>query len=264
VRDAPGAAPVDRSIAEIRMMVGDLSVMGITLKAGVQSPDPVYDQIFYDKDQGIGALTHELFGHEWLALKGVPSVHPPAGSAAEKTMGTLLPTHGITDPFGNVYSGTVRDYIGKHVESLGSSAGVTTTAGQKLTVPKSPTQQVGAGALTKAFSDLNAGAASGLTATTYSGSVAQAWRIICNNYDQMPKNAEAAQAGNTNLMMTKEVLLSQCFMLFNSWTAGQKSGFRILLADFNGSRAGFSTNELSTKLEALVGAAPSPFTPAAP
>jgi hypothetical protein len=260
VQEALGGPPADRSIAEIGLLVGDPSVVGITLSIGRQSPDPGYDQIYYDKDQGVGALAHELFGHEWLALMGAPSVHPPAGSAAEKTIGTLLPAHLITDPFGNVFSGTVRDYIAKYIESLGAKATVTTTVGQR-TVPKSPTQQVGADALIKAFSDLNARAPGGLTINSYSAPMAQAWRIICRNYDLMQKNSEAIQAGNTNLTYTKEVILGLCFVLFQSWNTDQQSGFRVLLADFNGNRAGFITNELSTKLEALVGAAPSPFNP---
>jgi hypothetical protein len=262
VQEAPGGPPVDRSIADIRSMMGDIGVMGITLRVGGQSPDPSYDHIYYDKDQGIGALTHELFGHEWLALKGAPSVHPPAGSVEEQTKGTLSSANAITDPFGNVFSGTVRAYIAKYIESLGTTAIVKTTGGQQRAVPKSPTQQVGVDALTKAFSDLNAQAPSGLTKNTYSAPLARAWRLICNNYDLMQGNLEAMRAGNTNLLYTKEVLLGLCFVLFGSWAADQQSGFRILLADFNGNRAGWTTNELSTKLEGMVGAAPSPFNPA--
>src|SRR6185436_11516180 len=112
----PGAI-VERSIAEIKVMVGDLSVTGITLKHGDTSPDPVYDQIFYDSSVGLEALAHELFGHEWLSLKGVPWVHPKPGAPEEKTKGTLLPQHQVTDPFGTVFSGTVHDYILKYIES---------------------------------------------------------------------------------------------------------------------------------------------------
>ncbi|MCB1036812.1 MAG: DUF4157 domain-containing protein, partial [Acidobacteria bacterium] len=261
VQETPNAPPVDRSISEIRMLVGDLSVMGITLSVGGQSPDPTYDQIYYDKNQGIGALSHELFGHEWLSVKGVPSVHPPAGSAAEKTRGTLLPSHGVTDPFGNVFSGTVRAYISKYVESLGTNVTVNTAAGGQRSVPKSPTQQVGVDAVNKAFGDLHTNAASGLTKTTYNAAMAQAWRILGDNYDLMQTHAESEKAGNWNFTYTKEIILVLSYLLFNSWTPGQKSGFRILLADFTGSRAGFSVNELSSKLEAIVGAAPSPFNP---
>jgi hypothetical protein len=264
VVEAPGKPPVNRSIADIRLLVGDLTVMGIALHVGEQSPDPVYDLIFYDQAQGVGALSHELFGHTWLALKGAPSVHPPAGSQAEKTKGTILPSHKIEDPFGNIFSGTVRSYISKYVESLGSSVAVKTSTGQQINVPKSPTQQVGKQAVIQAFTDLTNQAASGLTKNTYSAPVAQAWRSLCNNYDLMQTNAEAIRNGNSDLTYTREVILFICYTLFQSWGKDQQSGFRILLADYTMSRSGFTPNELSSKLEALVGMAPSPFKPAVP
>jgi hypothetical protein len=259
VLENPGSPPVDRSIAEIRMITNNISAMGITLTRGGQSPDPAYDLIYYDMGQGIGALTHELFGHEWLALKGAPSVHPPPGSAQEKTIGTIRPSDKILDPFGLVFAGTVREYIAKYVESLGTNVVMTTSTGQQVSVPQSPTQQIGPAAYDKAFSDLTTQAATGLTQTTYSAPVAQAWRIVCNNYDLMQTNAAAMQAGNSNLTYTREVVLLFCYLLFGIWNSNQQAGFRILLADFNGSRAGFKVNELSSKLEALVGAAKSPY-----
>jgi hypothetical protein len=78
----------------------------------------------------------------------------------------------------------------------------------------------------------------------------------------MPTNSQGLKAGNWNLTYTREVLLIMCFMLFRSWKADQQSGFRILLADFANSRGGFTPNELSSKLEAAVGMAASPFNPA--
>ncbi|HEX7313137.1 MAG TPA: DUF4157 domain-containing protein [Pyrinomonadaceae bacterium] len=258
VKETPKATPVDTSITEIGLLVNNLSVMGITLKAGEKSPDSTYDQIYYDKDQGMGALTHELFGHEWLATKGVPSGHPPAGSPEEKSKGTLNPSHNITDPFGNIFSGTVREYIARYVESLGTNTKVTTGAGKQISVPKSPTQQVGQDQLIKAFADVHKEATSGgVTKNNYSPAAAQAWRIMCNNYDVMQTSAEALRAGNSNLGFTKEVLLALSLMVFNSWSADAQSGFRILLADFSNSRSGFRPNELSSKLEAAVNAAPS-------
>ena len=49
-------------------------------------------------------------------------------------------------------------------------------------------------------------------------------------------------------------------MHFKSWTDDQQDAFRILLADFTAGRVGWYTSELTSKLEALVGAAPSIFT----
>lgn len=252
-KPTPTAPLLPTSLSQIK------GAAGITLIVGELSPDPVYNQVYYDQAKGIGALTHELFGHVWLALKKAPHVHPPAGSPTVATVGTILPAHKITDPFGNIFSGTVSSYIAKNIESLGTKQAVTTSAGQQINVPKSPTQQVGQGPVVKAVNDLYTQASGGLTKSAYSAPVAQTWRIICNNYDLMPTNAEAIKAGNSNLLFTKEPFLLLCYFLFMSWKADQKSGFRIMLADFNASRGGFTVNELSTKLEQAVGAAPSPF-----
>ena len=257
-------AIVDTSIADIRL-VKPLA-KGVTLIAGDTSPDEMFNMIFYDQGEGVGALAHEFFGHEWLSVKGAPYVHPDAGSEEEKTRGTISPGNLITDPFGNIFSGTVRDYIAKYIESLAKTATVTTAKGGQMVVPKSPTQNVGVNALTKAFAILIANFSTGLTATRYSAPIAQAWRIICDNFDLMPTASEALQAGNPN-PITKEAVLEASSALFASWTTAQQSGFRILLADFTGRRAGagkrtgFTTNELSAKLEARVGAAPSIFMP---
>jgi hypothetical protein len=259
-RPLAGRAPMDMSINTIRAM-GDVTVQGITLRVGDLSPDPTYDFIYYDKDQGIGALTHELFGHDWLALKSVPSIHPPAGSAAEKSKGTLQPAHGIKDPFGLIYSGTVRAYIAKYIESLASSTTVRTAAGGQVSVPKSPTQMAGTAFVVQAFNDIYTQAASGLKGKKYTAPIAQAWRILCNNYDVMQKNADALAAGNLNLFFTQEVLVYACLLLFRTWNQDQQDSFRELLADYSMSRAGFAPNELTNKVQALVGMAKSPFSP---
>lgn len=270
VVDKPGTPPVDRSLSEIRMIVGDLSVMGIALKAGENSPDATYDMIYYDKAGGIGALTHELFGHEWLALRNAPSKHPPAGSKEEAAVGTIQPQHGVQDPFGNVYAGTVRNYIGKYIESLGSNANVVNAKGATVSVPKSPTQNIGRDAFDKTFNDFYAEAnGGGLTVTrtqtsvntNYSAKIARLWRLICDSYDLMPKNKDAINAGNSNLFYTKEVVLTFSYVIFSKLGQDAQKAFRVLLADFTMSRAGFKTNELSTELEKVVGAAPSIFSP---
>jgi hypothetical protein len=260
---------IDESIDSIRTQPGSLGAMGIALPVGVAdgpgSPDPTYGMIYYDKDQGLGALTHELFGHAWLRLKSAPWEHPPQGSAEEKTRGTLTRKHGITDAFGNIHEGTVADYIQKNIESLGSSTQVMTAGGATITVPKSPTQGVGREAVARALKDLHAEAQTGLKKTivgnqkktTYSGRMAQIWRTLTSNYNLMPRNRDAVAAGNPDLTYTQEVVLGICYLLFESWTADQKDAFRILLADFTAGRVGWYTSELTSRLEALVGAAPS-------
>jgi hypothetical protein len=261
VREKQGAPLVERSIDELRIIEQNLSTMGVTLKAGGLSPDPVYDLIYYDESVGVGALSHELLGHEWLALKGAPSVHPPKGSAEEKAKGTIGTGHHITDPFGAIFSGTVQAYIDRYIESVATKVTVKTSMGEVASVPKSPTQGIGADVLVKALNDLHTHAATGLTKTHYTGPVAQAWRIICNNFDLLQTQSEAIKAGNENLTFTKEIILMVSLLLFRSWTPAQQGGFRNLLADFTGTKGGFKVNELSTKLEELVGAAPSPFKP---
>lgn len=103
------------------------------------SADPKRDKIFYTaRGSGRGvftgnAMAHELFGHYWLVLNGVPFVHPPTvKEVMEKAkqnkqkltgaqllkikqrfehVGELKASHGIRDPFGNIYTGSVREYI---------------------------------------------------------------------------------------------------------------------------------------------------------
>jgi len=106
------------------------------------SNDPNRDKIFYvPRGSGQGALSsnslaHELFGHYWLALQGVPFLHPPSrqdllrqiqqgrnisGEAfrnalgRHQRLGVLTEAHGIRGPFGHVFEGTVRDYIDRLV-----------------------------------------------------------------------------------------------------------------------------------------------------
>lgn len=250
---------VSQSLDDIRAIPGHEQAMGIALPVG-ESPGsavPGFDEIYYDRDQGLGALTHELFGHEWLKLKGVPWEHPKAGTPDEAAKGTLTRAHGITDPFGNVYTGTVRKYIATHIESLGSNTKVNTSAGGQATVPKSPTQGVGQEAVQKAFADLHAEAKTGLTKRKYTPAMTDAWRRLTANYDQMPKNRDAMAAGNWNLTYTQEVILAFSVMFFNTLTADQKSGFRIMLTDFTGLKVGWNTSELTSKLEMAVGPEPS-------
>jgi Domain of unknown function (DUF4157) len=103
------------------------------------SADSSRDKIFYVARGPTGnalmsnALAHELFGHYWLALQGVPFLHPPSGVEALRSaresgrtmtgeemraavgrhqrLGVLTEAHGIQGPYGEVFTGTVRDYI---------------------------------------------------------------------------------------------------------------------------------------------------------
>ncbi len=147
------------------------------------------------------------------------------------------------------------------MESLGSSVTVTNSAGAAVQVPKSPTQDVGKAPLIQAFSDLKNEAGSGLSRLKYSGKMAELWRKICQNYDLMPKNAEAIKAGNSDLTYTQEVILVVSYLLFQTWSAAQKSGFQVLLEDFTSHKAAaWHASELTGKLQSLVGSSSaSPF-----
>ncbi len=62
------------------------------------------DQVYYKT--GHSAMAHELFGHVWLAMHGVPYGHGQE----------LKGTQSIRDPFGEKYTGSVDDYVGKFVQ----------------------------------------------------------------------------------------------------------------------------------------------------
>jgi Domain of unknown function (DUF4157) len=270
VKPKSSKTSIDTSISEIRMDTNDLSAQGIALMVGDMSPDPTYDMIYYNKDGGIGALTHELFGHEWLSTQKAPWQHPPIGSAEEQTVGTIEPSNQVRDPFGNIYSGTVRKYIATYIESLASNVTAVNSLGATVTVPKSPTQGVGKDASIKAFDSFYKEATgSGLTVTKtqtgvqtrYSPAIAQQWRNICDSYDLMPTNQAAIAAGNSDLTFTKEIVSFLCVFLFTKLSEDQKKAFRVLVSDFTASRGGFKPNDLSNLIEKAVGGAPSVFSP---
>jgi hypothetical protein len=146
------------------------------------SPSADTNQIYYTTAMGSPAdssLAHELFGHMWLALKGVPFIHPsqPAAVAAQ---GTLTAKHGIRDPFGNIYTGTVQDYIDRYV---GSESGMLA----------SPTQNVGPQLLRRALSAFNAAFSSATGSLNGAWKVSkdadEQWEIISGNYALAPNVA---------------------------------------------------------------------------
>ena len=90
----------------------------------VAGPDSDTSEVYFSTaftDASTSSLAHELFGHLYLALKGVPWTHP-ADPKKIKSSGTLEEKHGITDPFGGTYKGTVKDYIDLYVGSESFSA----------------------------------------------------------------------------------------------------------------------------------------------
>ena len=168
------------------------------------SPRDDRDTIYYESGAGgcglIGgnALAHELFGHLWLAMQGVPFLHPTSLEEAERRahargetlsaeerrrvmsremrLGRLHATHGIRDPFGRIYIGTVREYIERY-------AGASTTALGSLTL------RVSEAHLEAALEEFHRAALApgGLTRSgrdyAISEEVALQWEYLSNNYE---------------------------------------------------------------------------------
>ncbi|HYJ79147.1 MAG TPA: hypothetical protein VEW03_06085, partial [Longimicrobiaceae bacterium] len=114
-------------------------------------------------------LAHELFGHLWLSMQGVPWQHGgaiPAGG-------------GVIDPMGRVFAGSVNDFISKF-------------AGASSTALQSPTQGVSVARMNAALAWILANGAAGLTLNGTIGSmtsaVATQWEILSGNYDVLRTN----------------------------------------------------------------------------
>jgi Domain of unknown function (DUF4157) len=136
------------------------------------------------------SLAHELLGHLWLAMKGVPFSHPsaPADVAA---FGTLTAAHNVLDPFGNVFTGTVKDFITTFV---GSEQGMAF---------KSPTQNVSAQAIPLSLAAFETGfekKASGNLNGKWDvpSAVAEQLEILSNNYAIIPNAAASTTAPATS------------------------------------------------------------------
>ena len=287
---------VPRSLDEIKILVKDLSVTGITLvrekahrairakeiaarapapgkapagSAGsgtapaaapaappappleTFSDDDAHDQIFYDVSER-SALAHEFFGHLWLAARGVPFLHPAVASE-EALMGTLSARHGITDPFGRTFTGTVRSYISQFIEARSAETRNVQKPGQKqptqVTVPRSPTEQVSKQQFADAVIAFGAAAGKGGLGKQgnklqFSAEVAQQWRLMSDNYALLDK---AAQKSVSTALAAD----------FRMWTKDQQDAFRILLQDTQ-ARKGFSGDALANDTEKLVGTAANP------
>lgn len=182
------------------------------------SADANRDKIFYER-RGSGAtasvlgsnsLAHEFFGHYWLAIQGLPWAHPPSPAEAVRRardrgqtlsqaerqaiiqrhlrLGTLTAARGVTDPFGNVFTGTVREYIDRF-------------AGAEHGRVESPTRRVGPTHLASELVELRRSllARGGLTLSgnigNMSGEAANHWAFVSLNYEvlrQPPASTGAA------------------------------------------------------------------------
>ncbi|OGO59527.1 MAG: hypothetical protein A2V85_09330 [Chloroflexi bacterium RBG_16_72_14] len=142
------------------------------------SPHADAHQIYYTAIMSSSAarseLAHELLGHMWLAIKKVPFVHPTDPKRA-KAIGTLSASHGIQDPLGKTFVGTVEDYIRKFVSS------------QIFAAFASPTQFVSPAFFSQSLADFKAEFAKGAVKNAdaswkVSPEAGLAWEKLSNNY----------------------------------------------------------------------------------
>ena len=217
--------------------------------SGWFSTDNARDEIFYDPSAGLGnALAHELFGHYWLSLKGVPFEHPPAGTAQEKLMGTLQARHGIQDPFGSTFTGTVKDFIAKYIESGEGTARVTST-GKTVKVATSATEKVSQQHFTAALRAFIIEAKTGLKKTTtatgsnwtYTSALADQLLIIRRNYNKL---------GASDQKLVKDFLADKWFK--TKLNADQQKAFQIMLQQVKG-KSGFAGDQFTDDMMTAVG-----------
>jgi hypothetical protein len=207
------------------------------------SPDDSRDRIYYLSDArgrsltGGNALAHELFGHYYLALKGVPFVHPPTVEETERRRGapllpeeaarmrvaiarrgTLREEHGVRDPFGRVFVGTVREYIDRY-------AGATTMAVQ------SPTQHVSEAFLQELLTGFAPAArAPGALVRTDAGgfeasdAFALHWELLSTNYWLLRLNPAPTPAG-----LTAEAVVDRVVAVVRALDLPRREAFRLFL-----------------------------------
>jgi hypothetical protein len=184
------------------------------------SPDADTSYIHYQNLGGTasaGPLAHELFGHMWLAIKGVPFQHPdPKDKAAMKSQGTLEAAHGITTPFGAVYSGPVKDFIGDFISSSSIDPGA------------SPTLGVGPDPLARELKFLKDNFDKKATGklngdTRVPGDIVQAWEGISRNWEMLTK--EPAPAAGTKPTFSQEAIEKAVTAFYGSLSADKQYVF---------------------------------------
>jgi hypothetical protein len=201
------------------------------------SNDDTRDKVYYETGKGgrgiLGgnSLAHELFGHLWLALQGVPWAHGGQISAPGK--GSATPT--ILDPLARTYSGSVDEYIGKF-------------AGSSDKTIQSPTRFVGGSFLPDAKAWILKEGAKHLSWKNVKGQqqanadpdFAKRWEILSLNYEIMLVGQQNASPSSlsapdlvqwvygwySNLTIDKQQIFTQ---ILDGLTWGFSSGFRIEL-----------------------------------
>jgi hypothetical protein len=131
------------------------------------------------------SLSHELFGHMWLAFKRVPFLHPSQNNPiAVAQIGTLTAAHNILDPFGNVFTGPVETFIDRFI-------------GSRATIVASPTLHVGPQLLLAAVQQFEALFPAQATGTmngpwSVPNPVGEQFEYISNNHAAAPPRSRLA------------------------------------------------------------------------
>jgi hypothetical protein len=191
-------------------------VINPTAKTMVVSTSSTYHQVYYETGSGgrgmIGgnALAHELFGHLWLALQGVPFQHRKS----------LAGTSNITDPLGRPFTGSVNDYISKF-------AGASSTS-----VLQSPTYNVSPQFLLSTMQWIEQNGTSHITTQGSGGIDADLdlkWQALSNNYDILKVNPQTGVAVSQTLTLKAADVLNRMVTWANGLPAAKKTAFKNIL-----------------------------------
>ncbi len=157
----------------------------------IASSNAARDQVHYEtgkKGRGLlggNALAHELFGHLWLSMQGIPHGH--SDPIAAPAPGSKTP--GLQDPLGRTYSGTVNEYIKKF-------------AGDSGKMLQSPTRFVGTQFVLDATQWMLKEGATHLSWRTIKGQqqatadndFGKRWEILGQNYEVMLAGPQSSPA----------------------------------------------------------------------
>jgi hypothetical protein len=207
-----------------RLGAGGLTLPRLSLVQTIYPNAPVYvasadnarDSVFYESGAsgrgflGSNSLAHELFGHLWLAMKGVPFEHGKQLTTAQ----------GITDPMGRTFAGGVDDYIDRF-------------AGAGRTALQSPTQRVSPAHLAAALNWIRTQGANHLTFQNNIGSITSEfglqWETLSGNYEVLLFGPQPATASPDS---AAGVLTAIVAWFNHALNADQKRGLRIVMDDF--------------------------------
>lgn len=163
------------------------------------------------------SLAHELLGHMWLALQKAPFVHPDKPQEIIDK-GTIAQSHNILDPFGNVFTGTVKDFIGKFLDR--------STFGSMNT----PTQNVGVQLYAQALATFQQ-----LFTSKSTGKLNGSWSAppdVFGHFEFVSANHLLAP-GTSSSGISKATIEADLTKFYNSLTPDQQYVFLRMMGDVN-------------------------------